>query len=74
MLFTTVEQVKAAFALLDPAVASIKPHYSAQYIWAVRHPSLNTRGDYGFSSKESLLTWANANLTPHAPANAGNDQ
>ena len=68
MTFTTVDEVKAAFEQLDSRLARIEPHWSAQYVWAVIHPSLGPFA-YGFSSRETLLAWANEYL---APASAGN--
>lgn len=68
--FATVDEVKAAFAQLDCRVAWIEPHWSAEYVWAVVHPSLG-RYAYGFSSRESLLAWANEHL---APAKVGEER
>lgn len=66
--FNTADQVKAHIAGLDPKIASIQPHYSASYLWEVRCPGAFGRVSYGFSTEESLVSWANQHL---APADAG---
>lgn len=67
MPFTTAEEVKAHIATCDPGVISIRPHYSASYLWEVCCPGAFGRISYGFSTDESLLNWANQHFAP-APA------
>jgi hypothetical protein len=60
MIFTTAQQVKDYIATLDPKECRLQPHYSSSYLWIVYHPESFGRLSFGFSSEQSLLSWANS--------------